>query len=114
MLAASTAFLNLSTYLDPFPTVNLESMALGVPVIGTRLGGTPEAVVDGETGFLVNPFDVADVAAKALALIEDDGLRERLGEERPAAGRGVLHRRADGGALRGDLPVPVTGCGRCR
>ena len=62
-LAASTAFLNLSTYLDPFPTVNLESMALGVPVIGTRLGGTPEAIVTRD-GFLVNPFDVEDVAAE--------------------------------------------------
>jgi glycosyltransferase involved in cell wall biosynthesis len=80
VLAASTAFLNLSTYLDPFPTVNLESMALGVPVVGTRLGGTPEAIVDGETGFLVNPFEIDDVAAKALALIRDDGLRLRLGE----------------------------------
>jgi len=78
-LAASTAFLNLSTYLDPFPTVNLESMALGVPVIGTRLGGTPEAI-DGETGFLVNPFDVDDVAAKALALLRDPALKQRLGE----------------------------------
>src|SRR3954451_24116353 len=64
VLAASTAFLNLSTYLDPFPTVNLESMALGVPVIGTRLGGTPEAIVDGETGFLVNPFDLDDIVVK--------------------------------------------------
>jgi len=80
VLAASTAFLNLSTYLDPFPTVNLESMALGVPVIGTRLGGTPEAILDGETGFLVNPFDIDDVAARALALIQDDSLRRRLGE----------------------------------
>lgn len=79
-LAASTAFLNLSTYLDPFPTVNLESMALGVPVIGTRLGGTPEAILDDETGFLVNPFEVDDVAAKALRLIEDDALRTRLGK----------------------------------
>jgi glycosyltransferase involved in cell wall biosynthesis len=79
-LAASTAFLNLSTYLDPFPTVNLESMALGVPVIGTRLGGTPEAIVDGETGFLVNPFDVDGVAVKALALIQNADLRCRLGE----------------------------------
>jgi glycosyltransferase involved in cell wall biosynthesis len=79
ILAASTAFLNLSTYLDPFPTVNLESMALGVPVIGTRLGGTPEAIVDRETGFLVNPFDVQDVAEKSLSLMADAGLRQRLG-----------------------------------
>jgi len=81
VLAASTAFLNLATYLDPFPTVNLESMALGVPVIGTRLGGTPEAILDDETGFLVNPFDVDDVAAKALRLIEDGDLRQRLGTQ---------------------------------
>jgi glycosyltransferase involved in cell wall biosynthesis len=79
-LAASTAFLNLSTYLDPFPTVNLESMALGIPVIGTCLGGTPEAVVDGETGFLVNPFDLDGVAARAQSLIKDDALRCRLGQ----------------------------------
>jgi glycosyltransferase involved in cell wall biosynthesis len=78
-LAASTAFLNLSTYLDPFPTVNLESMAVGVPVIGTRLGGTPEAIVDGATGFLVNPFDLDEIAAKALALIADPTMRCRLG-----------------------------------
>ena len=78
-LAASSAFLNLSTYLDPFPTVNLESMALGVPVIGTKLGGTPEAIVDRETGFLVNPFDVDDVAAKALNVLRSADLRERLG-----------------------------------
>jgi glycosyltransferase involved in cell wall biosynthesis len=80
VLAAATAFLNLSTYLDPFPTVNLESMALGVPVIGTRLGGTPEAVVDGDTGFLVNPFEVDAVAHRALELIRNGELRCRLGQ----------------------------------
>ena len=54
--------------------------ALGVPVIGTRLGGTPEAIVVEESGFLVNPFDVADVAVKALTLIQNDALRSQLGE----------------------------------
>lgn len=78
-LAASTAFLNLSTYLDPFPTVNLESMAMGLPVIATRLGGTPEAIVDRETGLLVNPFDIDDVAEKALMLLREPGLQCRLG-----------------------------------
>ena len=81
VLAASTAFLNLSTYLDPFPTVNLESMALGVPVVGTRFGGTPEAVDDGKTGFLVNPFDEDEVAARILALLTDERLRRELGRQ---------------------------------
>lgn len=79
-LAASTAFLNLSTYLDPFPTVNLESMALGLPVIATRLGGTPEAIVDGETGFLVNPFDLDEVAGRALTLLRELTEKTRLGD----------------------------------
>ena len=79
-VAAADGFLNLSTYLDPFPTVNLEAMALGVPVVGTLLGGTPEAVVDGETGLLVNPYAVDIVAERALALLTDRPLRERLGE----------------------------------
>jgi len=86
-LAASTAFLNLSTYLDPFPTVNLESMALGLPVIATRLGGTPEAIVDGETGFLVNPFDLDEVAGRALTLLGEPALQTRLG----ANGRARVH-----------------------
>ena len=54
-------------------------MALGAPVVATRLGGTPEAIVDDETGLLVNPFDIEDVAQKALRLIRDDALRARLG-----------------------------------
>ncbi|MDP8922914.1 MAG: glycosyltransferase family 4 protein, partial [Chloroflexota bacterium] len=79
-VAAAAGFLNLSTYLDPFPTVNLEAMALGVPVVGTRLGGTPEAVKDGETGLLVNPYEVGAVAERILTLLTDRQLRERLGE----------------------------------
>jgi glycosyltransferase involved in cell wall biosynthesis len=79
-LAASDAFLNLSMYLDPFPTVNLEAMALGAPVIGTCFGGTPEAVVDGETGFVVNPYDLEQVKARALALLRDAGCRRRMGQ----------------------------------
>ena len=80
VLAASDLFLNLSTYLDPFPTVNLEAMALGVPVVGTCFGGTPEAVVDGLGGQIVNPYDEQGVAACALALLEDPERRARLGQ----------------------------------
>ena len=78
-LAAADLFLNLSTYLDPFPTVNLEAMALGVPVLGTCYGGTPEAVVEGVTGCIVNPHEVDGVAARAQGLLGDRVVRTRLG-----------------------------------
>jgi glycosyltransferase involved in cell wall biosynthesis len=78
-LAAADLFLNLSIYLDPFPTVNLEAMAMRVPVVGTCFGGTPEAVADGETGFIVNPFDAAHVAERTAAILDDADLRARLG-----------------------------------
>jgi glycosyltransferase involved in cell wall biosynthesis len=86
-LAAASLFLNLSMYLDPFPTVNLEAMALGVPVVGTCYGGTPEAVIDGETGVIVNPYDLEAVASHSLSLLGDADRWARLaraGRERVA------------------------------
>ena len=68
-----------SIYLDPFPTVNLEAMALGKPVVATCFGGSPELVVDSETGFIVNPFDTATFADRLLRLLRDQGLRREMG-----------------------------------
>lgn len=72
-----------SIVLDSFPVVNLEAMAAGKPVIATCYGGSPEVVLDGETGYIINPFDTEDFAAKLERLLRDDALRARLG----AAGR---------------------------
>ena len=69
-----------SIYLDPFPTVNLEAMALGKPVIATCFGGSKEVVVDGETGFIVNPFDTATFAERLERLLRDESLRRTMGE----------------------------------
>ncbi|MDO8743465.1 MAG: glycosyltransferase family 4 protein [Candidatus Azambacteria bacterium] len=60
-----------SLYLDPFPTVNLEAMAAGRPVIGTCFGGTREAVVNNETGYIVNPYDEKELAAKIIDLLKN-------------------------------------------
>jgi glycosyltransferase involved in cell wall biosynthesis len=57
----------------------LESMAAGVPVVATRIGGTPEAVEDGETGLLVPPRDAAALACAICLLLEDRELATRLG-----------------------------------
>jgi glycosyltransferase involved in cell wall biosynthesis len=58
----------------------LEAMAEGLPVIATDVGGTPELVKDGETGMLVPPDDPVLLAAKIKQLLNDPGLRFRLGE----------------------------------
>ena len=59
----------------------LESMQSGIPVVATRVGGNPEVVVEGETGYLVSPGDVPAIAAQTVKLLQDRGLRKRMGEE---------------------------------
>jgi glycosyltransferase involved in cell wall biosynthesis len=53
-------------------------MALGIPVVGTRIGGTVEQLEDGVSGLLVEPNDDTGLATALDALLSDDGLRERL------------------------------------
>jgi glycosyltransferase involved in cell wall biosynthesis len=63
--------------------VTLEAAALGVPVIGSDVGGIPEAVVEGETGFLVPSRDPEALAVRLADLLGSAELRARFG----AAGR---------------------------
>lgn len=60
--------------------VFLEANAAGKPVIGGRSGGTAEAIVEGETGFLVDPGDERALEVALRKLLTDDGLRRRMGE----------------------------------
>ena len=55
-------------------------MAQAKPVVATAVGGTPEAVVDGETGLLVPPRDPPALARALERLLGDDDVRRRLGE----------------------------------
>jgi glycosyltransferase involved in cell wall biosynthesis len=57
----------------------LESMNHGIPAVVTRVGGNPEVVVDGETGFLVPPRDPAPFAERVVALLRDRELRAQFG-----------------------------------
>jgi glycosyltransferase involved in cell wall biosynthesis len=59
--------------------VALEAMASGTPVVASRIGGLAEVVVDGETGFLVEPGDVAALADRLALLLSDRRLAARLG-----------------------------------
>ena len=64
---------------DVLPTVILEAMAAGRPVVSTRLAGVPEMVEDGRTGRLVAPGDVPALTDALDALGRDPALRQRLG-----------------------------------
>lgn len=85
----------LPSYSESLPNAVVEAMAMGKPVIATRITGLPEAVIDGETGFLVAPGDIGALAAKLRLLLSDPGLRERMGR----AGREFAGRRFSPSAL---------------
>jgi glycosyltransferase involved in cell wall biosynthesis len=68
-----------SLYLDPFPTVVLEAMAAGQPVVATNLGGARELVVDGETGYIVNPLESAAVIEKLTELLHNPKKCQQFG-----------------------------------
>ena len=57
----------------------LESMAAAAPVVATRVGGTPEALQDGETGLLVEAGDIGAITAAVARLLDDRPLARRLG-----------------------------------
>jgi phosphatidyl-myo-inositol dimannoside synthase len=66
---------------EGFGIVYLEAGACGVPVVGGRSGGVPDAVDDGRTGLLVDPQDPGAIAEAVARLLLDCGLAKRMGEE---------------------------------
>jgi alpha-maltose-1-phosphate synthase len=91
--SAADVFICPSVY-EPFGIINLEAMACRVPVVASQVGGIPEVVVDGETGFLVpfeakgeldfEPKDPASfsqgLARRATALLNDSDLRQKMAQ----------------------------------
>ncbi|MBN1439812.1 MAG: glycosyltransferase family 4 protein [Anaerolineales bacterium] len=66
-------------HFEGFVFVFLEAGAYGLPVVGTRSGGIPDAVVDGETGYLLPADDVEGVARAMIALAENPELSRKMG-----------------------------------
>lgn len=83
---ASDVVLFPSIGFDVFGLVNLEAMAAGKPVVATCFGGASEIVVDGETGYVVDPRDTEQFAARVSELLRDPAKTTRIG----AAGRARL------------------------
>jgi glycosyltransferase involved in cell wall biosynthesis len=70
----------LPSAYEGLPLVVLEAMQQGTPVVATRVAGNPEAVADGETGYLVEVDAPEQIADRCVALLEDPALARRLGE----------------------------------
>jgi glycosyltransferase involved in cell wall biosynthesis len=57
--------------MEGIPVVLMESLAAGVPTIATRISGIPELVIDGETGFVVEPARPEELAAAVGRVLDD-------------------------------------------
>ncbi len=79
LLTHATVFACPSVY-EPLGIVNLEAMACGTAVVGSRTGGIPEVVAEGETGLLVPPGDPEALATALDVLLSDSGLARAMGQ----------------------------------
>ena len=80
-----------SLYKEGLPNVLLESMAMSVPVVASRIAGVPEIVIEAETGYIVEPGDAADLAIGIEKLAADADTCRRMGEN----GRALVTRSHD-------------------
>jgi glycosyltransferase involved in cell wall biosynthesis len=64
---------------EGLPVAVVEAMASGLPVVASRVGGIPDVVHNGETGFLLSPGDVEGYAEKIVLILTNEGLRRQMG-----------------------------------
>ena len=88
---AADILCQVSRWEEVFGWVIAEAMAYRRPVVATRVGGIPELLTDGDTGFLVERGDVEGLATKLLTLIDNPGRRRSMG----IAGRARVDERFD-------------------
>jgi N-acetyl-alpha-D-glucosaminyl L-malate synthase BshA len=79
LLSVSDLFL-LPSIQESFGRAALEAMACGVPVVASRVGGLPEIIGDGVTGYVCAPDDVDGMAARGVALLTDPDLHARIAD----------------------------------
>jgi alpha-maltose-1-phosphate synthase len=109
LLSHATVFACPSLY-EPLGIVNLEAMACGTAVVGSKVGGIPEVVADGQTGLLVPPGDPAALAQAVNELVTDERQAAEMGR------RGRARAEAEFGwasiaAQTAELYAELTGSG---
>jgi glycosyltransferase involved in cell wall biosynthesis len=119
-LLQASDFLVLPSYSEGMPQVILEAMNCGLPVVATRVGGVPEAVLDGRTGLLVEPGDAAQLRDGMERMIADEAFRLAAGREGLARAHEVFDSERNAGTLADALwalanrrDVGGPGEGRC-
>ena len=100
----------LPSYNEGLPGSIVEAMAAGKPVISTPVGGIPEAVREGENGFLVDPGDIDALSDRLDKLLSDEGKRSSMGEK----SRQLLRARFDSEAIVGRLVSIYENCSPVR
>ena len=86
LLSLADAFV-LPSAQESFGLAALEAMACEVPVVASHVGGLPEVIEDGVTGFLHPPGDLDAMAQSTLRLLTDEALRQRMGEAARASAK---------------------------
>jgi glycosyltransferase involved in cell wall biosynthesis len=77
---AADILCQVSRWQEAFGWVLAEAMAYKKPVVGTKVGGIPEIIQDGKTGYLVDPGNPSQLAEKLFQLLQNDALRREMGE----------------------------------
>jgi glycosyltransferase involved in cell wall biosynthesis len=110
----SASIFCLPTLNEPFGIVFLEAFSYGLPIVATKLGAIPEIVLDGESGYLVRPQDVGQLAERLKELLDSParcarfGVRGRQWVDERYSWEGTGHRLASHIERVGQLTTPST------
>lgn len=94
---------------DTFPSTVLEALACGLPVVASAVGGIPEQVQEGQTGFLVPPGNAETLAGQTLRLLAEPELRRGLGRQAAADARRRFDQRGMIAAYQGWFEEMIAG-----